>query len=310
MSSRCLPTLPNMNTKSFLIRGVVIAALAIVSISAPVVAEKPATKEKSFKIPETDEGLPGAGPIRRYEWFQKLWERKRSGWAGRGDADKGAVFFFGDSITQGWGDDMKGSFPGVKVANRGISGDTTRGMLIRLKEDVLDQGPSGVVLLAGTNDLEEGAEPKVIADNMKLILDALQKYDHSMPIYLCMVFPSSDKKKRPSDKIKEINALYREVAKGEPQISIIETWKLFANEEGDAKAEEFPDLLHPNDKGYAKWASALRPFLALYGYLDSEKDEFELEEGFESLLNGKDLTGWGYIENKKRGWKREVFDVI
>ena len=33
-----------------------------------------------------------------------------------------------------------------------------------------------------------------------------------------------------------------------------------------------------------------------------------MEEGFESLLNGKDLTGWGYIENKKRGWKKEVFD--
>ena len=57
----------------------------------------------------------------------------------------------------------------MKVANRGISGDTTRGMLIRLKEDVLALQPSAVVLLMGTNDLEEGATPEVIAGNLKLI---------------------------------------------------------------------------------------------------------------------------------------------
>ena len=29
-----------------------------------------------------------------------------------------------------------------------------------------------------------------------------------------------------------------------------------ANEHGDAKKEEFPDLLHPNKAGYAKWSAA------------------------------------------------------
>ena len=71
----------------------------------------------------------------------------------------------GDSITQGWGPKMGNSFPGVKVANRGISGDTTRGMLIRLQGDVLALNPKGVVMLLGTNDLEENAAPKTIAEN-------------------------------------------------------------------------------------------------------------------------------------------------
>jgi predicted dehydrogenase len=31
-----------------------------------------------FAIPATDDGLPGAGPIRRYDWFQKLWRERRS----------------------------------------------------------------------------------------------------------------------------------------------------------------------------------------------------------------------------------------
>ena len=110
-----------------------------------------------FAIPATDDGLPGAGPIRRAAWFQKLWERKRSGWATQVKQDQGALVFLGDSITQGWGEKMDGSFPGVKVANRGISGDTTRGVLIRLKGDVLSLNPSGVVILIGTNDLGDKA---------------------------------------------------------------------------------------------------------------------------------------------------------
>src|SRR5687768_5606889 len=141
-------------------------------------------------IPATDEGLPGAGPIRRAEWFTKLWSQKRNEWAKRVDKDQKAIVFLGDSITQGWGENMGGSFAEAKVANRGISGDTTRGVLIRLKEDVLALNPAGVVLLIGTNDLEEKAEPEVIAANLKLILAELKRHNPRMPIVLCQVFPS------------------------------------------------------------------------------------------------------------------------
>ncbi len=113
--------------------------------------------------------------------------------------------FLGDSITQGWGGGLGAAFPGVKVANRGISGDTTRGVLLRLDEDVLTLDPTAVVLLIGTNDLEEGATPEVIAGNLKVIIAALEQHDRSMPIVLCEVFPSSATKKRPVDQIKAVN---------------------------------------------------------------------------------------------------------
>ena len=91
-------------------------------------------------------------------------------WSTQVQRDQGAVVFLGDSITQGWGDDLGGVFPGVKVANRGISGDTTRGVLIRLKEDVLDLNPRAVVMLIGTNDLEEKATPETIAGDFQLLI--------------------------------------------------------------------------------------------------------------------------------------------
>lgn len=254
-----------------------------------------------FEIPATDDGLPGTGPIRRYDWFRKLWAQRRAEWSRQAAQDQGAVVFLGDSITQGWGDNMGNSFPGVKVANRGISGDTTRGVLIRLQEDVLSLHPQAIVLLIGTNDLEEKAEPETATANLKLILAAIKQNNPKLPVVLCQVFPSSATKARPADQIRKLNQLYAAAVRGDAQITLVETWPLFADAAGDAKPEEFPDLLHPNQAGYAKWAAAIHPILATLGFLETTPDDFQPEPGFVSLFNGRDLTGWGFRTNNFDG---------
>jgi lysophospholipase L1-like esterase len=278
-------------------RGIVGAAI-LLAVGLSTADARPAKAandgQDRFAIPPDDDGLPGAGPIRRYDWFQDLWRERRSAFAARLDEDQGAVVFLGDSITQGWGGGLGAAFPGVKVANRGISGDTTRGVLLRLQDDVLAIKPAAVVLLIGTNDLEEGATAETIAGNLELILAALKGHNPRMPVVLCQVFPSSARVKRPADRIKMINVLYQAAVKNDPQVTLLETWPLFADPNGDATTYEFPDLLHPNEAGYAKWAAALRPIFATLRLSETSADPFTPEEGFESLFNGLDLTGWGY----------------
>ncbi|MGD9636093.1 MAG: GDSL-type esterase/lipase family protein [Pirellulales bacterium] len=267
------------------------------SASSAQTATAPPPAKKSLPpmrgLPESDNGLPGAGPIRRQEWFRDTWNGRRNAWAERGQQDSGALVFFGDSITQGWGDDFGGAFPGVKLANRGISGDTTRGMLVRLDDDVLALDPQGVVMLMGTNDIEEQASPATIAGNIKLIVEKLKEHNPQMPVVLCEVMPSAKEMRRPAATIRELNRLLGELVEDQPQVTLLDTWTLFANASGDAKSEEFPDLLHPNAAGYAKWAKALRPVLATQGLLKTEPDNFVPEDGYENLFNGHDLTGWG-----------------
>jgi lysophospholipase L1-like esterase len=276
---------------------IVLAAIVI----GPVVANRAADSAPAaaapapnrFQLPATDDGLPGAGPIRRLDWFQKLWTEKRTGWAGRVRQDQGALVFLGDSITQGWSD--QGSyFPGLKIANRGISGDTTRGVLIRLQEDVLALNPKGIVLLIGTNDIEEQAAPETIAGNFKLILAAIKQHNPALPVLLCNVFPSAATKKRPAEQIRRLNQLYFAAIRDEAQVTVLDTFALFANGQGEAKSEEFPDLLHPNTLGYAKWEKALRPMFESMGLAAAWPDDFTPEPGFTSLFNGRDLTGWSY----------------
>jgi lysophospholipase L1-like esterase len=255
-----------------------------------------ADEAKSVLLPDTDEAFEGAGPVRRYDWFRNLWNEKRTTWQKEAAADQGSLVFLGDSITQGW-ESLPEDFPGIKLANRGISGDTTRGMLYRLQVDVLDLNPTGIVFLGGTNDLEEGATPEVIADNFRLILEAVAAKKPGLPVVVCLVFPASASKARPADKIQAINALYEKVAMAHPNVTVVDTWRLFASADGDAKLDEFPDLLHPNAIGYAKWKKAIRPVLTTLGYAEAQ-EAWKPEAGFREIFDGKTLAGWSFRDNK------------
>lgn len=279
--------------KSSAVLSLAAALLWLVTSTTAVQAQDAAANR--FPIPATDDGLPGTGTINRTPNFQNTWNLRRKHFADRLNAEQGTLVFLGDSITEGFNDDFRGAFPNVKTANRGIGGDTSRGVLLRLKDDVIALKPSGVVLLIGTNDLGRGDTPEMIAGNVKLIIAQLHEHNARLPIVLCTLFPSSAAKNRPGDKIQAVNTALKNAVKGDAQVTVVDTYKLFAGRQnGDAKVEEFPDQLHPNELGYAKWASAIRPILATLDYVDTTPDTFTPEPGFVSLFNGKDLTGWGF----------------
>jgi lysophospholipase L1-like esterase len=266
------------------------------AIAENVVAQNAAVAEKSVgrQTPVFGNDVPGVGPIRSEDWFVKIWREQRAKFAKEKDKQQHALVFFGDSITQGWGDDFQGKFPGLNVANRGISGDTSRGLIARLNNDVLSLDPSGIVLLIGTNDIDVGVPPEGIAANVKLLLAKIAAHHPDTPIILCQVMPTSPKKNRPTEKIRRLNGLLADAVRGNEHVTVLDTYTLFANVDGEAKPEEFPDLLHPNEAGYARWRSALWPLLATLGFVEKAPGSFAPEEGFTSLFNGKDLDGWGF----------------
>ena len=62
------------------------------------------------------------------------------------------VVFLGDSLTDGC--DLKKFYPEYKTLNRGIGGDTTAGLLERIKVSVYDVKPKVCVMLIGGNNLD------------------------------------------------------------------------------------------------------------------------------------------------------------
>lgn len=227
---------------------------------APVAWDKIAS---AFDQPPSSE-FPGGGTVQSGLWFRGAWKDRRTQWSKDKDADQGAVVFFGDSITQGWGSLAK-DFPNFKTANRGISGDTTRGLRYRLKADVLAVNPKAVSFLIGTNDLDQGTEPEVVVENLKAIVDELLKTNPKLPIVISKVMPRGKKDGKFPEKIQTLNGLYEKAFVGNPQVTFCDTWTLFDAGDGQCKKEEFPDMLHPNAAGYAKWTEALKPIFAKLG---------------------------------------------
>jgi lysophospholipase L1-like esterase len=205
--------------------------------------------------------FPGAGTIQSGIWFRSLWLNRRTQWAKDVPQDQGAVVFFGDSITQGW-NSLATDFPNLKVANRGISGDTTRGLRYRLEGDVLALHPKAVHMLVGTNDLDQGTEPEVVLANMKVIVGAMHAANPAMPVIISTVMPRGPKPGLFPEKIRTLNALYTEAFHADPLVTFCDTWPIFDDGTGQCKVEEFPDHLHPNAAGYAKWKAALEPIFA------------------------------------------------
>jgi len=103
----------------------------------------------------------------------------------------GRVVFMGDSITDSWQLDQY--FPGQPYVNRGISGQTTPQMLVRMYPDVIDLKPAAIVVLAGTNDIAQNTGPataEMIEENIMAMTELAQQ--HGIKVMLCSITPVSD----------------------------------------------------------------------------------------------------------------------
>jgi lysophospholipase L1-like esterase len=191
-------------------------------------------------------------------------------------ADAKRVVFLGDSITDFW--NLKESFPGKPYVNRGIGGQTTQQMLVRMYPDVIELKPAVLVILAGTNDIAQNTGPEtelMVEENLMAITELAQK--HGIRVVLCSVTPISDYADMPPDwggapttagatPSKIIQSVQRPPA----QILRLNEWlKKYAASVGAAYADYFSALvdgsgmlkeklsgdgLHPNAQGYALMA--------------------------------------------------------
>jgi lysophospholipase L1-like esterase len=169
--------------------------------------------------------------------------------------EAGRVVFLGDSITDGW--KLGQSFPGKPYVNRGISGQTTPQMLVRMFPDVIALKPAALIVLAGTNDIAGNTGPstlQMIEDNLQAITELAQ--GHGIKVILCSVTPVSDYTprkqtvQRPPADILKLNAWMREYA-GKVNALYADYFTATVDETGSLKQGYSADGLHPNDKGYA-----------------------------------------------------------
>jgi lysophospholipase L1-like esterase len=166
------------------------------------------------------------------------------------------VVFLGDSITDSWGRGKGQFFPGKPYINRGISGQTTPQMLIRIRPDVIALKPKVMVLLAGTNDLAGNTGPMtldMIEDNIMSISELAKV--NGIRVVLASVLPVCDyikpqTERRPPQKIVVLNEWLKGYAAGQSFV-YLDYFDAMVDGKGMLKQELTFDCLHPNDAGYS-----------------------------------------------------------
>ena len=186
--------------------------------------------------------------------------------------DSKRVVFMGDSITDLWR--LEEYFPGKPYVNRGIGGQTTPQMLVRMYPDVIDLKPAVMVLLAGTNDIARNTGPmtsEMIQENIMAMTELAQH--HAIKVILCSILPVSDypflKQQsgqaaasagpaassvkmtdgRPPADILKLNAWMKDYAARANAI-YVDYFKPVVDEKGWLKDAYSGDGLHPNAEGY------------------------------------------------------------
>lgn len=168
------------------------------------------------------------------------------------------VVFMGDSITDGWKLDQY--FPGKPYVNRGISGQTTPQMLVRMYPDVIDLKPAALMILAGTNDIARNTGPEthdMIEENFQAMTELAQA--HGIKVILCLLTPISDytehkqTEHRPPADILKLNDWLKDYA-ARAHATVADYFGATVDDRGMLKAGYSNDGLHPNDKGYALMA--------------------------------------------------------
>jgi lysophospholipase L1-like esterase len=169
-------------------------------------------------------------------------------------ADPHRVVFLGDSITDGW--NLAQYFPGKPYVNRGISGQTTPQMLVRMFPDVIDLKPAAMIILAGTNDVARNTGPEtltMIEENFQAMAELART--HGIKVILCLLTPISDytqnkqSEHRPPADILKLNAWLRDYA-ARTQATVADYYSALVDDKGMLKDGYSQDGLHPNAKGY------------------------------------------------------------
>jgi acyl-CoA thioesterase I len=183
------------------------------------------------------------------------------------------IVCIGDSLTEGLGVDKGKSWPEVlgklgnmEVINKGISGDTTTGMVGRFYYDVIYNHPNYTIIMGGGNDLWWDLPVNIILSNVYSMVK--QSIHHNItpiigiptPLFLDWIDHESiwEPIAGYSDLEKKLSILVNELRNMAKRNDwhFIDFHHLYRDENGIINRKYFlnTDGIHPNEKGHQDMA--------------------------------------------------------
>ncbi len=176
---------------------------------------------------------------------------------------QGQIVFFGNSITQAGA--WQAYFPDMDVANRGISGDNTEGMLARIGE-IVEAKPRKFFIMAGINDISLSRPNRKILKNYREIIRTIKSGSLQTQIYIQSVLPINNDFARykrllgKESQVESLNQDLRLLALDE-DVAFINLYPFFVDDRGKLNPQYTSDGLHLTPQAYFLWTSLIRRYI-------------------------------------------------
>ncbi|WP_286761001.1 GDSL-type esterase/lipase family protein [Salegentibacter sp. UBA1130] len=173
------------------------------------------------------------------------------------------ITFLGNSITAGTNWNELLGLPNAR--NRGISGDTTFGILERLDE-VIEGEPSKVFILIGINDIARNYPDELIISNYEKIISRIKEGSPNTEVFIQSILPVNNtftRYKNHYNKDEHILAINKELKNLSKtyDVNFIDIHPHFLDKENRLSRKFTEEGLHLNAHAYKNWAKILKPYL-------------------------------------------------
>ena len=177
----------------------------------------------------------------------------------------GSVVFVGSSSIRLWKTLHEDMAP-IPVIQRGFGGAKINDVVHYTHRIVTPYVPRAIVVFAGTNDITpRGAKtPEALLTSYKKLIGRVRSELPDTPLYYIAITPSPARWKI-WPIAQQANQLISEFSNGDTSLHVIDTGSALMDDSGKPDRGNYIfDGLHLSSKGYAIWASLIRPELEQY----------------------------------------------
>lgn len=194
---------------------------------------------------------------------EKIWQNEINAFAEidrKQTPPENAVLFVGSSSIRMW-ENLRVSFPKLKVINRGFGGSRLEDVNHYFDKIVAVYKPKTIVLYAGENDVNEGIAPETVAENYAKFAKMVHKKLPKTEIIYVSLKPSPSRWNLAAE-YRKANELIKAQTEKDKLAQFVDIFSPMLGANGEPMPEIFrEDNLHMNEKGYAIWRGVLEKYL-------------------------------------------------
>jgi lysophospholipase L1-like esterase len=193
---------------------------------------------------------------------ESRWEKaiqEFENWDAKNAWPKKPILFAGSSSIRMW--PTRECLPELPVINRGFGGSQISDVNDFLERIVLKYKPKLIVFYCGDNDINAGKSPEQVFDDYRQFVSRVHADLPKTKIIYISIKPSGARWNL-WPKMKQTNEMIQTFSENNKRLYYTDCATCLLTENGKPNDELFiKDRLHLNEKGYAKWKTALLPIL-------------------------------------------------